>query len=322
MEDKIENKIKAKEQDILEHFLSVFTYSIEERRYSIVDAKFHDYHMILKLKKNSEVEQISIKIYYKPSSSTFRILPAGSFDIDKKILDAFEITGAYFSQQIFLQSDKDKLDDKLIEKFKYWERTFIYKDQTEKNSIGKDIIGAKSNNSAGDFKNILSKEKEAMLDKKYFDIDVYVDGSYNTGLEKVSWAFCIVHDQTIVFEDYGLVEQEYARLHQVAGELFALLKSLEYIIQNKNESKIVMQNNIIVKNINIYYDYQGLESWINGEWKAKDKDVSIIVEKIKLKIGELKTFDEKITINFNKVRSHTGNFFNEHVDKLTRKAFC
>jgi ribonuclease HI len=322
MEEKIENKIKAKEQDILERFLVIFKYNIEEKKYSLVDVKFHDYHMIIRLKKTGEFELKSIKIYFKPNSSAFRILPAGSFDIDNKILTAFEITVAFFSQLIFLQSDKDKPDDKLIEKFKNWEKTFIYKDQTGKNNIAKGIVDPKSNDSAGDCENILSKEQETMPDNKYFYVDVYIDGSYDTDLKKASWAFCIVHDKTILFEDYGLVEQQYARLHQVAGELFALLKSLEYIVQNKNENKLNMQHSKIVKNINIYYDYQGLESWINGEWKVKDKDLSIIVEKIKLKIDLLKAFDEKITINFSKVRSHTGNFFNEHVDKLTRKAFC
>ena len=47
-------------------------------------------------------------------------------------------------------------------------------------------------------------------------------------------------------------------MRNVAGELMAVIKALEYITAHR-----------IVNPIQIYYDYIGIGAWANGEWKAK-----------------------------------------------------
>lgn len=68
-----------------------------------------------------------------------------------------------------------------------------------------------------------------------------------------------------------------------------------------------------MKPVVIYYDYQGIESWATGEWKAS-KPVSQNYKK---------AFDEVATgmqVDFVKVKSHTGVEFNEMADELAKHA--
>ena len=67
------------------------------------------------------------------------------------------------------------------------------------------------------------------------------------------------------------------------------------------------------KKITIYYDYQGIEKWANGEWKAKKRLTKEYVEFIK---------DKKrlLSIKFVKVPAHSGIKLNEEVDALAKSS--
>ena len=61
----------------------------------------------------------------------------------------------------------------------------------------------------------------------------------------------------------------------------------------------------------IHYDYQGLESWVTGDWKVKTsftQDYAQIVQ------------SSGLTIHWVKVKAHSGESGNEIVDKLARGA--
>ena len=65
--------------------------------------------------------------------------------------------------------------------------------------------------------------------------------------------------------------------------------------------------------ITIYYDYEGIEKWATGEWKANK---SITKDYVRF-IGEKRN---SLDINFIKVPAHSGVRLNEEVDKLAKDA--
>ncbi len=92
-----------------------------------------------------------------------------------------------------------------------------------------------------------------------------------------------------------------ADMRNVAGEIAGAQRAMEFAIENK------------AKRVIIYYDYEGIEKWCTGAWKARKEGTQLYVkayEKLK----------EKIEIEFVKVAAHTGNKYNEEADILAKKA--
>lgn len=131
-------------------------------------------------------------------------------------------------------------------------------------------------------------------------IDIYVDGSFNDLKEEASWAYIVVKEGTVLYKDRGTLEGEINKGRQVGGELRAVIEGIEYCKKNN-------------KQCNIYFDYNGIFKWVadlfgKKPWKTKrfyTKDYRnyIINNKEYIK-------------SFVKVRSHTGNKFNELVNEL------
>lgn len=125
-------------------------------------------------------------------------------------------------------------------------------------------------------------------------IHVYVDGSWKKGKPEISgWAFVVLDSKyEIIKERSGVIE---CISRQVDGELYATLKSLEYISKLKNVNKV-----------NLYYDYAGIEAWANGSWKAKSEIALEYVRRLEKYKDLLKI------VSFVKVKSHS---------KLDKKCF-
>ena len=63
----------------------------------------------------------------------------------------------------------------------------------------------------------------------------------------------------------------------------------------------------------MFYDYQGIEAWAVGDWKANlpyTQDFVKFYNKVKT----------AVKVNFVKVKAHTGIELNEVVDKLAKEA--
>lgn len=124
-------------------------------------------------------------------------------------------------------------------------------------------------------------------------MDVYTDGSYNKDNGKSSGAFILVENNEIIYDSSFIVFDN--GKHNVRGELEAVLRALKYCEK---------QN---LKEINLFYDYIGIEKWLTKQWKIKDTLVHNFVNQVK------KT---NIKINFRKVKSHSDDKFNDIVDTL------
>lgn len=130
-------------------------------------------------------------------------------------------------------------------------------------------------------------------------ITAYVDGSYNTSNKKAGWGCVILNKTTETFS--GSMDDIWGS-RNVTGEVAAAKRAMRYALDNG------------FKKLKIYYDYQGIECWATGEWKAK-KGVSL----------EYQAFIENarasgLELEFHKVMAHTGDRYNEWADRLANQA--
>ena len=137
---------------------------------------------------------------------------------------------------------------------------------------------------------------------------IYTDGSFNKKTSKgtTAYAAVIITEETpseyIADIIYGVIlEQDYVKMWNVGGEIWAVLAGLDYAITHYNPA-----------NISIYHDYIGLSKWVSGEWKAKNSATASYARYVK----NLKT-DRKIS--FIKVAGHSNNLLNDLADEYANK---
>ena len=129
----------------------------------------------------------------------------------------------------------------------------------------------------------------------------YVDGSYDKE-SGVYGSGCVLikEDGAICLElsNYGKDEDG---VWNVAGEVSAAAQAIQYAQSNDYNE------------VHICYDYQGIEAWANGSWKAK-KNVSKVYAAFVKSVRS-----QGLTITFEKVKAHSGVEYNELADKLAKK---
>ena len=131
--------------------------------------------------------------------------------------------------------------------------------------------------------------------------DAYVDGSYNIHTKEYSYgAVLLWNGAQEEFSEKG-TEVSLADMRNVAGEILGAEKMMELCVSRG------------IKELNLYYDYEGIEKWCTGAWQAK-KPGTIAYRNSYLKIHD------RLRVNFHKVAAHTGVALNERVDQLAKKA--
>ena len=150
------------------------------------------------------------------------------------------------------------------------------------------------------------EEAEAFLEGKEKEINydiptAYIDGSYNAETGDYSFGGCLFIDGKIYKFKKKYLKDDYSSFRNVAGEI----KGAGYIIN------YAINHNI--KDLNIYYDYLGIEKWYKGEWKANSQ---IALDYVKF-AEEAK---KKINVSFFKIKSHTNNKYNDLADELAKEA--
>ena len=173
------------------------------------------------------------------------------------------------------------------------------KSLSEENNVGeKDNIREENNTVKNEIFNtndILFKEDPK--DK----IDIYVDGSYDNLNKKYSYGGVVVKDNYEIDSFSRDVKDEFVSMRNVSGEVYGAITGIKYALKNG------------YKDLNLYFDYQGIESWALGTWKRNNdltKSYHEFYQEIK----------NKINVNFVKVKGHSGNKFNDRADELAKKA--
>lgn len=129
------------------------------------------------------------------------------------------------------------------------------------------------------------------------EYEAYVDGSYIDG--PIGYGALILKDGKSVFEVGATVQiPTLLEMRQVGGELQAVYTAIEWC-----------QNNH-VQLISVFYDYEGIERWATGTWKANNPATQAYARFIQ---------ECGIQILWNKVKSHSGNHWNDYVDRLAKQ---
>ena len=129
------------------------------------------------------------------------------------------------------------------------------------------------------------------------DFEVYTDGSYFNG--KYSYGYAFIKDGQVIYESNGVGEDlEAAKMRNVAGEIAAVQHAVE-------------KAKTLDVRIRIYHDYSGISLWVSGDWQAKNKFTQAYVAFMRAHQG---------MYEFKKVTGHSGDQFNDYVDRLAKEA--
>jgi len=129
---------------------------------------------------------------------------------------------------------------------------------------------------------------------KGFEVDV--DGSCFNDL--TSYGAIIRKNGKVIKEISGLVNTDKIKSsRQITGEIKAVIEAIKYCNANG------------IDDIRLYYDYNGLKYWALGQWKANIISTKYYRDFMK---------KQSIKIEWMKISSHTGVFWNEQVDKLAK----
>ena len=157
----------------------------------------------------------------------------------------------------------------------------------------------KSFTSLEDAKNFIKLEEEKIVD---YGLIAYVDGSYNIKTKEYGFGCILIEGQKVIKELSGKGDKEaLVSMRNVAGEILGSLAAMKFALENGYPG------------VCIYYDYEGIEKWANGLWRAN----KIGTQNYQKLVNE---YLKKINISFIKVLAHSGDFFNERADKLAKKA--
>lgn len=129
----------------------------------------------------------------------------------------------------------------------------------------------------------------------------YVDGSYNIETGEYGCGVILFHDNKEYTFSRGFSDPSMAQMRNVAGEIEGAKLAMQWCIDND------------IEEIEIYYDYEGVEKWCTGAWKA-NKDGTMAYKKF---YDEIK---KSVRVSFNKVRGHSGDKYNDAADRLAKDA--
>lgn len=132
----------------------------------------------------------------------------------------------------------------------------------------------------------------------------YVDGSYNLHTGKYGYGVVIVENDIITYLESDCAKDDSEKgLRQIAGELKAALRAIEYAVLNKFEHIVIL------------HDYEGISHHATGAWERRDKSSQEYYEKV----NKLKD-ENNLKITFVKVDSHTNDLYNEIADEEAKIA--
>lgn len=130
---------------------------------------------------------------------------------------------------------------------------------------------------------------------------VYTDGSFSDGL--IGSAGIIKKMNKPIEEFQFFVNSEKLLVHRnVSGEILAVMYGIYFSLRHGLHA------------IEIFHDYDGLNKWISGEWKAKTDLTKFYVNFVKEHIAK------GMSIEFTKIKSHCDDALNNYVDKLAKQA--
>lgn len=129
----------------------------------------------------------------------------------------------------------------------------------------------------------------------------YCDGSFNAQTGCFAYGLVIFSDGTEHTFSESFSDPELSSMRNVAGEIKGAERAMRYCAENG------------IENLELYYDYEGVEKWCTGEWKT-NKDGTIAYKQF------FDSISGTVNVSFNKVKGHSGDKYNDMADKLAKEA--
>ena len=129
----------------------------------------------------------------------------------------------------------------------------------------------------------------------------YVDGSFDETTGRFAFGAVIFHNGSEHTMNGSFFDEELSLMRNVAGEIKGAEAAMSYCDERG------------IKNLMLYYDYQGIEKWCTGEWKT-NKPGTIAYRQFYLEISK------RVNVTFNKVKGHSGDRYNDMADSLAKEA--
>ena len=129
----------------------------------------------------------------------------------------------------------------------------------------------------------------------------YVDGSYSGAVQKYAFGCVLITAEgTQRFSGNGANPQS-LQLRNVAGEMLGAMFAVRWALR-KGYAQIELR-----------YDYEGIEKWVSGAWKTKTALTAQYA-------AYMRNMSGKIQIRFRKVAAHTNDHYNDAADALAKDA--
>ena len=145
-------------------------------------------------------------------------------------------------------------------------------------------------------------KKETEQGRKEEGLAAYVDGSFDQSVGKYAFGcILLIPGGGELWISGSGDNPDSLAIRNVAGEMLGAMHAVQWAVRNGYDF------------LKIYYDYEGIEKWASGIWKAKNTLTQKYAQ-------YMRNNSRKLCISFQKVRAHTGDHYNEQVDKLARGA--
>ncbi len=145
-------------------------------------------------------------------------------------------------------------------------------------------------------------------------IEIYTDGSHFKGSDRVGSGICFTHpdSKNIIYTHSAKLNVAKFRdlysgvtVSNPTAELMAAVKVMELL------------NGITNHKLIIYSDYNGVQNWLKGNWKASKPYIKDITEKGKQRMLRLKADGNIIELRW--LKGHSGDKMNDMADDLAKK---
>ena len=147
-----------------------------------------------------------------------------------------------------------------------------------------------------------SKEAAGVVEVPENMVIAYVDGSFEKSIGRYAFGCVLLTpDGQEIRESGSGSDQAGVAIRNVAGEMLGAMNAVKWAQENGYPA------------VEIRYDYEGVEKWVTGVWRAK----TLLTSKYAAHMQEA---GKKIQISFCKVAAHTGNHYNEEADQLAKSA--
>ncbi len=171
-------------------------------------------------------------------------------------------------------------------------------DECKRQVMGFSGASYKSFSNRIDAENFIKGESEKKEKSEFY---AYVDGSFSKDKLEFSYGAVLFKDGEALEFSEKFSDPELISMRNVAGEIKGAEFVMRYCIENG------------IPEIDIYYDYMGIEKWCTGEWQA-NKPGTISYR------DYYNSIKNKLAVNFIKVKGHSGDKYNDLADLLAKKA--